>query len=273
MNYFRFAEQQKGYRQIFKAGEETKHTGLALLSLESQEIYAGQSEKEEIALVILSGKCRIKVNDQVYENLSRKDVFSDKASAVYVPIDSRYEVQETAGGRVEVAVLSVPAQKQYQPFVVKPEEIVVNHRGILNWQRDVHDIMTDNAEGRVERLVLGETFSYSGQWSSYPSHKHDTFNPPFENEMDEIYYFKVKPTDGFGIQVIYNDDLSLREAHIIKDGDAVAIPKGYHPVASAPGAQVYYLWVMAGNYGRQLTPNDDPKLKWIANIAPMLKGM
>jgi len=91
-------------------------------------------------------------------------------------------------------------------------------------------------------------------------------------QMDEIYFFKVKPQEGFGIQVMYNDDMSLRQAYIIKDGDVAAIPEGYHPVAAVPGFQVYYLWVMAGSYGRKLIPNDDPNLKWISNIVPMLQG-
>ncbi|MDR3593162.1 MAG: 5-deoxy-glucuronate isomerase [Negativicutes bacterium] len=273
MSNFRYAKPGKGYQQIFKAGEEMKHTGLALLNLEGKQGYAGASGDEELALVILSGKCNIKVNDMTFENLGdRKDVFSGKATTVYVPIKSSYAVEEATGGKTELAVLSVPAKTRFQPFVVKPEEVAVFHRGMLNWQRDVHDLLTDNADGRVERIVLGETFSYSGQWSSYPSHKHDTYNPPMENDMEEIYLFKVNPTEGFGIQVIYNDDLSTREAYMIKDGDAVGIPSGYHPVASAPGAEVYYLWVMAGNYGRKLTPNDDPKLKWLTKLGPVLKG-
>jgi len=70
---------------------------------------------------------------------------------------------------------------------------------------------------------------------------------------------------------MYTDDLSLREAYILKDGDSIFIPRGYHPVAAAPGFQVYYLWVMAGNYGRKLIPRDDPKLGWLGNIGPMLK--
>ena len=274
MSYFRTFKEQKGFKQILKTGEKTKFTGLAVLTLDAGESYEGDSLQEELALVILSGKCQVTVNELVFENLgSRKDVFSGKATTVYVPINSHYKVTEVKGAKLEIAVVSVPAEEQTTPFVVQPEEVVVNHRGVLNWQRDVHDIITDNGEGRVHRLIVGETFSYSGQWSSYPSHKHDTHNLPFESKFDEIYLFKVNPVEGFGIQVMYTDDFSLREAHIIKDGDAVALPEGYHPVAAAPGFQVYYLWVMAGEHGRVLQPNDDPKLKWISNIAPMMKGL
>lgn len=272
MDYFKPFEAKTGYKQIFKAGEQTEFTGLSVLTLGAKESYHGTNGKEELALVILSGTCQVKVNGQIFENLgSRANVFAGKSTTVYVPIDSNWEVKEVAGGPLEVAVGLVPAEKKFEPFVVRPEEVVEAHRGVLNWQRDVHDILTDNAKGRVHRILVGETFSCSGQWSSYPSHKHDTYNPPFEAKMDEVYLFKVSPVEGFGIQVMYTDDLSMREAHIIKDGDAVALPRGYHPVASAPGFRVYYLWIMAGDYGRVLVPHDDPKLNWISNIAPMLK--
>ena len=273
MNYFFPSKPQVGFQQVLKAGDVTKDVGFGLLTLAAGEKYAAKTGNEEFALVILSGKCRITAGDDVYENLGgRKDVFSGRATTVYVPINSRFEVSETAGQAVQVAVSSVPATRQFAPFVVRPEEVVTNHRGALNWQRDVHDILVDNAEDRVDKIVVGETFACCGQWSSYPSHKHDKLNLPEEMQMDEIYFFKVKPKEGFGIQVMYNDDLSLREAYIIKDGDVAAIPEGYHPVAAAPGFQVYYLWVMAGPYGRKLIPNDDPKLQWISNVVPMLQG-
>lgn len=272
MKYFYPAQDFKGYREIIKIGDPSEYTGFGILKLEANETYKGETKDKEIVLVVMSGKCNIKVNGLWYPNLGeRKDVFSGKATAVYVPVNSKFEVTESQGLNVEVGVCFAKAEKYFEPFVVKPEEVVCNHRGILNYQRDVHDIIGDNAEGRVHRIVVGETYSYPGQWSSYPSHKHDTYNPPYETSMEEIYYFKVKPADGFGVQVIYTDDFSLREAYIIKDGDTVFIPKGYHPVAAAPGFQVYYLWVMAGNYGRKLIPKDDSKLTWLSYITPMLK--
>ena len=88
--------------------------------------------------------------------------------------------------------------------------------------------------------------------------------------MEEIYHFKVNPGQGFGIQVMYNDDMSLKESYIVQDGDSVAIKEGYHPVAAAPGYSVYYLWVMAGNSGRKLTPCDDPKHAWVKAVEKMV---
>lgn len=272
MKYLYPNEDFTGYREIVKIGDPAEYVGLGILRLKARETYAGETKGEEAVLVIMSGKCDVKVNGISYPDLGgRKDVFSGKATAVYVPINSKFEVIEAEGYDLEVAVCFAKADKAFEPFVVRPEEVKCNHRGILNYQRDVHDIVVDNCEGRVHRIVVGETYSYPGQWSSYPSHKHDTYNPPHETKMEEVYHFKVKPAEGFGIQVLYNDDLSLREAYMIKDGDTVFIPEGYHPVAAAPGFQVYYLWVMAGDYGRKLTPKDDPKISWLNYVGPMLK--
>ena len=272
MRYFYPSQPTDGYRQVIGAGDGPEHTGLALLTLAAGKSYQATTKGEELVLVILSGTCTIKVGDCVYENLGgRPDVFSGKATSVYVPVGSTYEVSASAGQKVEVAVLSAKAERQFKPFVVRPEEVVTAHRGILNWQRDVHDIVTGNAEGKVDRIIVGETFSYPGQWSSYPSHKHDVYEPPYETMLEEIYFFKVKPSEGFGVQIMYSDDLSLREAYMIKDGDAAFLPRGYHPVASAPGFQVYYLWVMAGPHGRKLQPRDDQKLAWLQNLPAMLR--
>lgn len=267
------AEKVTGYKQIVELGAATEYTGLGLLTLDAGEKTVLRTKpNEESALIILSGKCDIIVEGRTFHDLGgRKDVFSGRATAVYIPINTGYEITALSEG-VKIAVTSALAQKKYAAFVVTPKEVVVNHRGVMNWQRDVHDIIVESGEGRVDRIVVGETFTYPGNWSSYPSHKHDVYNPPYESKLDEIYYFRVKPATGFGIQVLYNDDLTLREAYMIKDGDTVAIPKGYHPVAAAPGYQVYYLWVMAGGYGRTLTPHDDPNHAWLGNIAPMLKG-
>ena len=149
-------------------------------------------------------------------------MFDGKPTTVYVPRDSKYEVTATGSMMLEIGVCKVKARKKYEAFVIDAGDVTTEHRGKLNWQRDVNDIITSKYEGKVDRIVLGETYSMPGQWSSYPSHKHDTDNLPFEVNMEEIYHFKVNPGQGFGIQVMYSDDMSLRESYIIKNGDSVA---------------------------------------------------
>ena len=101
-----------------------------------------------------------------------------------------------------------------------------------------------------------------GQWSSYPPHKHDTEIPGVETRLEEIYFYKVNPKQGFGYQRIYTGDRALDLAVTVENDDLVMIPKGYHPVAAAPGYSVYYLWALAGPE-RRMTPHDDPQHEWV----------
>lgn len=269
----RFYEKQefKGYKEVITKEAELEVIGFDLIRLEPKESISCKSGEYELGLVILSGTCSVTAeNFEAAELGSRRNVFDGKPATVYIPRDTQYNVMAEGYGTLEIGVCKVKADKKYEPFVVRPEDITTEHRGKLNWQRDVNDIITSKYEGKVDKIVLGETYGCAGQWSSYPSHKHDTDNMPYEVNMEEIYHFKVNPVQGFGIQVMYNDDMSLKESYIVRDGDSIAIKEGYHPVAAAPGYSVYYLWVMAGNSGRRLTPCDDPKHAWVKAVEKMV---
>ncbi|MBE5878238.1 MAG: 5-deoxy-glucuronate isomerase [Lachnospiraceae bacterium] len=269
----RFYEKQEGmgYQEVVTKEAQLEVIGFDLIRLNPGESVKQESGEYELGLVILSGNCDVKAGEFEAVNLgNRRNVFDGKPTTVYVPRDTKYAVTANGHGMLEIGVCKVKADKRYEPFVVEPSDIVTEHRGKLNWQRDVNDIITSKYEGRVDKIVLGETYGCAGQWSSYPSHKHDTDNMPYEVNMEEIYHFKVNPGQGFGIQVMYNDDMSLKESYIVRDGDSVAIKEGYHPVAAAPGYSVYYLWVMAGNSGRKLTPCDDPKHAWVKAVEKMV---
>ncbi len=269
----RFYEKQEGmgYQEVVTKEAQLEVIGFDLIRLNPGESVEQESGEYELGLVILSGNCDVKAGEFFAANLgNRRNVFDGKPTTVYMPRDTKYMVTANGHGMLEIGVCKVKADKKYEPFVVEPSDIVTEHRGKLNWQRDVNDIITSKYEGKVDKIVLGETYGCAGQWSSYPSHKHDTDNMPYEVNMEEIYHFKVNPGQGFGIQVMYNDDMSLKESYIVRDGDSVAIKEGYHPVAAAPGYSVYYLWVMAGNSGRKLTPCDDPKHAWVKAVEKMV---
>jgi 5-deoxy-glucuronate isomerase len=272
MQHFYKAKESQGYAEVVDSASGLEHLGFDLIRLEKGNEIEQESGTYELGLVIFSGTCDIHCEGHQFLNLgNRRDVFSGKPTTVYIPIEAKYSVKAVGEGILEIGVCKVKATKKYEPFVVKPEDVISVHRGQLNWQRNVNDIITHKYEGKVDKIVLGETYGYPGQWSSYPSHKHDVDNMPYEVNMEEIYHFKVNPPQGFGVQVMYSQDLSLDECYTIRNGDSVAIKKGYHPVASAPGYEIYYLWVMAGNSGRVLTPNDDPNHAWIKSVEAMVK--
>jgi len=269
MQLFRSVPAGNGYMRVFAPGE----AGLAELGLDVARLvpgqrHAGESGSREIAAVILSGVVDVTVNTQRFPNLgSRKDVFSGKATAVYIPAGASFTLEVTGGEPAEIALCSAPGGEPgaLAPYVVAADQVVVNHRGSGSFRRQVHDIIDHSRP--AHRLVVGETFNEPGMWSSYPPHKHDVDQPPVEYKMEEIYLFKVDPPQGFGIQALYSKDPArpLNEAHIVRSGDAVALPFGYHPVVAAPGYRLYYLWFLSGS-SRVLVPHDDPDHAWVKNL-------
>jgi len=144
--------------------------------------------------------------------------------------------------------------------VIGPDQVKVRHVGRGNWRRTIYDIV--DAAFPAQSMILGETFNPPGFWSSAPPHKHEVDDLPHESAHEEVYLFRLDPPRGFGMQRVYTDDRSLDVAYAVEDGDAVAIPRGYHPVVAGPGYRLYYLWVLAGHQ-RVLAPRDDPVHAWL----------
>lgn len=219
--------------------------------------YRGESLDQELALVFLSGDAEVKVNAQKWAFLGRRDVFAGLPYAVYVPPDHLYEV--TAGSGLELAIAMAPAKGGLAPRLITPDEIKVEIRGGHNVTRQVSHILDP---GDAEKLLCVEVYTPSGNWSSYPPHKHDIFNPPEEVDLEEVYHYRFQPQDGWAMQRLYTDDRSLNEVVLAKHGDTALIRQGYHPVVTAPGYDCYYLNFLAGD-----TPTwqakDDPQLAWV----------
>jgi 5-deoxy-glucuronate isomerase len=120
----------------------------------------------------------------------------------------------------------------------------------------------------AERLLAGETLNPPGNWSSFPPHKHDRPNSPQEAVLEEIYFFRVKPAQGFGFIWTYtapDDPEGFSNVFVVEDGDTVLLPKGYHPVVAAPGYELHYTWVLAGEERRYGAWADDPRHAWVKN--------
>jgi 5-deoxy-glucuronate isomerase len=114
----------------------------------------------------------------------------------------------------------------------------------------------------ADSLLVVEVITPSGHWSSYPPHKHDTATDGAETALEETYYHRVHPSQGFALQRVYTDDRSIDETLCARDGDVVLVPRGYHPVAAPHGYELYYLNVMAGPTRKWMFRND-PAHEWI----------
>jgi 5-deoxy-glucuronate isomerase len=107
-----------------------------------------------------------------------------------------------------------------------------------------------------------EVITPAGHSSSYPPHKHDDEQPPLETQLEETYYHRLNPPQGFAFQRVYTDDRSLDEAMAVEDHDVVMVPRGYHPVVAPHGYDLYYLNVMAGPH-RHWVFRNDPAHEWM----------
>jgi len=242
--------------------------GLKVLRLGTAEFFSGETGAEEVVLVLLSGKADVKTQQDQFLNIgSRRTVFEGLPCAVYLPPGTRYTV--FANTNLEVALCSAALGNLngnlpvLSARLVQPYEVQVEERGDGNAQRTIHHIV--KPDFRAHKIMVVEVLTPSGNWSSYPPHKHDTHNPPDEVDLEEIYYYRIDGMNGFAIQRVYTPDRRLDETLTVADGDVVLVPEGYHPVVAAPGYWVYYLNILAGS-ARSKAASDDPDLAWVRNI-------
>lgn len=249
------------YVEPGKNGIRWLEFGLLWLQAGQAHVFRPLSGRET-AVVILTGVARVRGDDFDWEHLGgRRSVFEGPATALYFPPNTKFKVE--AETNLEAAVIRAPAKQGAAAAVIRPQDVVVHRsRGGPGFRRDVHDIIVDQVP--AESLLVGETFNYPGEWSSYPPHKHDQHRPPEEYELEEIYFYKVDPPQGFGVQRIYSPERGIDDAFPVLNNDLVLIPWGYHPVAAAPGYRLYYLWALAGR-ARVLYPYTDPTHAWILN--------
>ncbi len=208
-------------------------------------------------MVFLSGDAKVEVGHETWQIKGRRGVFAGLPSSVYVPPDSRYTVQPE--GRLELAIGSAPAEGKLPPRLITPEEVAVEMRGGHNATRQISHILDP---GDAEHLLCVEVYTPSGNWSSYPPHKHDLQSPPDEVDLEEIYYYLMHPEDGWAMQRLYTDDRRLDARLVVENRDAVLVREGYHPVVAAPGYDAYYLNFLAGETPSWIA-KDEPQLAWV----------
>ncbi len=244
-----------------------------LLKLAPGESHYAESGGREILAVVLGGKATFEVNGQHFERVGgRPNVFSGKPHSVYIPAGANFSIQ--AEGAAEIALPSAPSDEPgIQPYVIAPGQVATGIWGAANFKRNFHQILTSAAQPELpaRRLIVGETYTPSGNWSTYPPHKHQVDNLPREAYHEEMYYFKVNPGDGFGICHYYNEE-GEEENFTVRDNSIHMMPRGYHTVVSAPGYTTYYLWFLAGNQRIQGAV-EDPQLGWVSRTVAMLKEL
>jgi 5-deoxy-glucuronate isomerase len=242
------------------------HVGFRALRLRQGEVEAVDTGPRELCLVVLAGTVDVTVGGVVYESLGTRDSVFDEVSpaAVYAPPGTRLAIR--ARRDAELALCSAPGDAERRHLrVIDPASMRRSVRGQGSNTRYVCDILPHDDPTAAHLLVV-EVLTPAGHSSSYPPHKHDTESPPAETQLEETYYHRLNPPQGFAFQRVYTDDRSLDEACAVEDHDVVMVPRGYHPVVAPHGYDLYYLNVMAGPH-RFWVFRNDPAHEWMLKPA------
>jgi len=237
-----------------------RYVGFSAHRLAPAERMTLAADDRERCVVVLAGIVDVEVPGHAWRAIGdRASVFDDRAPyAVYVPNGLAIEV--AAHGAAEIGVASAPGRGAHPARLIEPGAMAQSVRGTGSNTRYVCDILPQSAP--ADHLLVVEVRTPAGHSSSYPPHKHDTDDPPRETFLEETYYHRLRPAQGFAFQRVYTDDRSLDEAMAVEDHDVVMVPRGYHPVCAPHGYDLYYLNVMAGP-SRQWVFRNDPRHEWM----------
>jgi 5-deoxy-glucuronate isomerase len=257
------------YQSITSGEAGWNHLNFMARTLKPGHSWTGETGKNEYLFVLLGGNFSAKTSVGTWETTNgRKDVFSGLPHALYLPQHTQFEINP-AGEFLDIACGWCLAEQSFPANFITPADVMdmgIEHRGGDNASRQINPILPPGSP--CSRLVSVEVYTPSGNWSSFPSHKHDKrrvnrlTGEVTEASLEEIYFYKIDKPQGFALQKVYNDDRTLDEIAEAHTNDVVLVPEGYHPVVAGHGYNVYYLNFLAGS-DQSLAFTDDPDHKWI----------
>ncbi len=229
---------------ISPASAGWEYIGFQVYQMKKGNTLFKHTATNEVCLVLLSGVANVNTHYEEFKNIGKRmNVFERiPPYSVYIPSDDHYAVEALTD--IEIAVCQAPGKGTYAARLIGPDQVVQEDRGSGKMSRKIHNILPEEKE--ADSLLVVEVFTPDGNTSSYPPHKHDTLDLPNESLLEETYYHKIHPEQGFAFQKVYNDDRSLDETISVENKNVVLVPEGYHPVSCVPGYESYYLNVMAG---------------------------
>lgn len=191
----------------------------------------------ETAFICLSGDVAVKVGNQSFA-LSERD-------SMYIPRGSN--IRMVTQSSADIAEFSAEVEGEY-PLQVVPYADIKNDNSLHfvaggpATTRDLNILIGKNVQ--AGRLVAGLTISDPGNWTSWPPHEHAAM-------LEEMYVYIYMPAPAFGVQFVYTNTNEPELATIVRDGDAVLMPRGFHPNVAAPGHRIGFLWAMAAHREKQ----------------------
>lgn len=251
-------------REIIRVAPDTagwKSLGYRVLSLRHGEHLDLELPGRELAIVTITGNGEARAADRAFA-LSRKDVFQEMASLLYVPPRTPVRLSASQESEWLIAIGSAPAVGRHPVRLIDPAEVAVEIRGGGAARRQVNHLLAPPLP--AERLIVYEVIVPGGSWAGWPPHRHDgEQGSPY---LEETYHFKFDRADGFGFHRNYSTDGAEEETFTVQDGDCVNVPHGFHVTTAAPGHNMWILNFLAGDLiddARATPPYFDPASTWI----------
>lgn len=236
-----------------------QYVGFRVVTLKAGQDYQHVETGREACIVVLTGTVNITAAGETFADLGGRDtVFDGEAISVYLPAGTDYAVNAVSDA--EIAICTAPGSGSGKARVIRSADVEIRGKGTNT--RHVRNILSDKDE--AESLLVVEVITPGGHWSSYPPHKHDRDAFPEETFLEETYYHRLSPPQGFAFQRVYTDERDIDETMAVEDGNVVMVPRGYHPVGAPHGYDLYYLNVMAGPR-RNWVFRNDPAHDWIVH--------
>ena len=233
--------------------------------LKKGQVWKGFTGENEYGIILLSGDYSVKTDQGNWKTKNgRKHVFDGIAHTLYLSRNTEFEL--TAESEVlDIALGWCETTEDHPAQFKEPTKSVIEIRGGDNATRQINSLIEPGFD--CQRLVSVEVYTPSGNWSSFPAHKHDerildNDGNLIEARLEETYFYKIDKPQGYAIQQIYTGDRSLDEIAVARNNDVVMVPKGYHPVVAGHGYNIYYLNFLTGS-DQSLANTNDPDHEWI----------
>jgi 5-deoxy-glucuronate isomerase len=235
---------------------------------DGESIAVGGPGVETAIVLIAGGDAVLDVDGERARNVrGRTDPFEALPSGWYLPPGRWGELTARRRGSntsTLFAIASAPASGRSgatdEVVGFGPDDVRVETRGAGNATRQINHIITP--EFPADRLEVVEVLTPSGNWSSWPPHKHDVDDMPNEAVLEEVYYYRFPRPEAWGIQRVYRADRSRDGLWEVRTGDVVLVTDGYHPFTAAHGDDAWYLNALAGDR-RTMACSFDPDLDWV----------
>jgi 5-deoxy-glucuronate isomerase len=254
----------RGYTPLVPRGGVTADMlmDFGVVTLLPGDSWERTSQTDEQCLLLARGSARIswQVNGAGTgpegADVSRPDLFDYSPWCLSVPRESRVVIDAGKDG-AEFFYTATDNPKKFRAKLFTPEECRSEFRGEGTMRETSTRIVRtcfDDTNRDESNLVIGEVIGVPGKWSSYPPHHHP---------QPEIYHYRFRPEQGFGLTAIGETP------YIIRHRDTILIREGQvHPQVTAPGYAMWYLWVIrhidGAHYGPATnTPVFVEEHKWV----------